>query len=70
MNDLERKRRNGWRVYGEWAGNERGVLERADCCIEGIYPYHAMIESQCSRKRGFGPGGLYCKQHGKQKDTP
>ena len=28
--------------------------------------WHDMFESQCSRKSGFGPDGLYCLQHSKK----
>ena len=49
-------------IYGQWAGNERGVLEDETRCIKAIYEWYS---HQCSRKRGFGKDGLYCKQHAK-----
>lgn len=53
------------KTYGNWAGNTRG--QPADlnrCCEEvtfyiGSWPHN----KQCSRKRGHGPEGAYCKQH-------
>lgn len=50
-------------VYGQWAGNPKGTPEDPRRCISLVYSGRAMTSAQCSRKRGFGPGGLYCKQH-------
>ena len=58
--------KDGIRWYGRWAGNEWGNRECLwDCVVEvaedrGLAGFH-----QCQRKRGYGPGGLYCKQHGR-----
>lgn len=56
------------RIYGRWAGNERGVREDTTKCIKSIFHDGSYISSQCSRKRGHGPNGLYCKQHGKSQE--
>lgn len=55
------------RRYGEWAGNPKGFPEDVACCVEevraaGAWPHY----HQCNRKRGHGPGGLYCRQHAKK----
>ncbi len=35
-------------------------------CIKEIWNFSGPIDyRQCSRKRGYGKEGLYCKQHGK-----
>lgn len=62
--DKNRQRRDGLRVYGAWAGDPRGTLEDVTCCVEGVMPAGgAPTEHQCYRRRGHGPGGLWCKQH-------
>ncbi|MBI9081619.1 MAG: hypothetical protein JEY79_18005 [Pseudodesulfovibrio sp.] len=53
------------RTYGDW-----NVKEGQERCIEDVY--HKINDfrgtrQQCSRKRGHGPDGLYCKQHAKAK---
>lgn len=52
------------RIYGQWAGNPKGTPEDPDRCIAPV-PGGArgIIYKQCSRKRGHGPGDLFCKQH-------
>lgn len=50
------------RIYGKWAGNPKGTKEDPTRCIEAVRS-DPWISCQCSRKRGFGPDGLYCKQH-------
>lgn len=35
-------------------------------CVEGVRRNGSWGNVQCSRKNGYGPGGLYCKQHAKQ----
>lgn len=53
------------RIYGQWAGNSRGNPEDTANCVQAVWNQaRGMISNQCSRKRGFGPEGLYCKQHG------
>ncbi len=57
------------RVYGRWAGNPNGILEDVTRCVEAVYGHRDYHSRQCSRTRGHGPDGLYCKQHGKQPDA-
>lgn len=52
------------RRYGEWAGAPRGFPEDPRRCVEAVWVgWH---ERQCTRKRGHGPNGEYCKQHAKK----
>lgn len=52
------------RVYGQWAGNPKGQAEDVTHCIKEVWePGRGFRSYQCQRKRGFGPDGLYCKQH-------
>lgn len=53
------------RRYGKWAGNEKGTPEDTARCIAEVWPEKFPISRQCSRKRGHGPDGLYCKAHAK-----
>ena len=55
------------RRYGEWAGNLNGHPENPVHCIKEVWPAdgRSMIPYQCRRQRGYGPDGLYCKQHAK-----
>lgn len=53
-----------WRTYGQWAGNPKGKREDKTRCIVEVWDNY--IGHQCSRKRGYGIDGLYCKQHAKQ----
>ncbi len=62
---VPRKNDKGVRVYGAWAGNTRGVDESPERCIASVTAYPSWQDGQCSRKRGHGPDGDYCKQHGK-----
>ena len=56
--------KNGARIYGAWAGNPKGRAEDPSCCVKEVCTdSRAMMNGQCSRKRGHGPGGLYCTQH-------
>ena len=58
------------RRYGRWAGDPKGVLEDPENCIEAIYPpYENLAGRQCSRKRGYGREGLYCRQHAEKLKT-
>ena len=54
------------RRYGQWAGCPKGRPEDPALCIEPVWPLSAYISAQCTRKRGHGPDGLYCKQHAKK----
>lgn len=63
---------SGKRVYNLWAGNPKGTPERCDLCIAEVRASWTAwpIYSQCTRKRGYGPDGLYCKQHAKKAKKP
>ena len=37
--------------------------ERPDLCIEEVHEHGTSYYYQCSRPRGYGTDGLYCKQH-------
>jgi len=52
--------------YGQWAGQPKGVPEDKTRCIQTVWPQSgSWADYQCRRKRGYGPDGLYCKQHAK-----
>ena len=53
------------RRFGLWAGKPNGVAENTQHCVEAVWG-DAWYDHQCSRKRGFGKAGLYCKQHAKR----
>jgi hypothetical protein len=56
--------KDGKRIYGAWAGNPNGYPEKPDRCIEEVQESgRGGRFYQCLRARGFGEGGLYCKQH-------
>ncbi|KKM98689.1 hypothetical protein LCGC14_1155350 [marine sediment metagenome] len=58
------------RIYGKWDGNPNGTKENVTCCIAKVVPLTGFpIPRQCYRKRGRGPGGLYCTQHGKIEEV-
>lgn len=51
-------------VYCKWSGNPKGYpakLERCAAEVGGAY-----LLTQCMRKCGHGPNGIYCKQHAKR----
>jgi len=54
------------KIYGEWPGNPKGIIEDTTRCIKEVYGAF-MCTHQCRRKRGHGKDGLYCKQHAKSK---
>ena len=54
--------------YGQWSGNPKGLPEDETKCVEEIIDTGGFLFKQCSRKRGHGPKGLYCKQHGKMRE--
>ncbi|KKN04963.1 hypothetical protein LCGC14_1091970 [marine sediment metagenome] len=43
------------------------VEEDPVCCVAEISEGNVYAH-QCSRKRGHGPDGLYCKQHAKMEE--
>jgi hypothetical protein len=51
------------RRYGRWVGNPEGVAENTEFCVADVWHGVATGDTQCARKRGHGPGGLYCQQH-------
>jgi hypothetical protein len=53
------------RTYDNWAGNPKGTPEDKTRCVESVCPPPYWHIYQCSRKRGFGLNGEYCKQHAK-----
>lgn len=58
------KIKNGKRIYGAWTGDPMGTPEDVTRCVEEVSsPGRWIGWHQCTRKRGHGPGGLYCKQH-------
>ncbi len=62
------KNKSGFRRYGMWAGCPNGVPEDITRCIAEIPSPPSWQHVQCSRKRGHGPGGLFCKQHALKAD--
>lgn len=61
--------KDGQRRYGCWAGKPEGRPEDMDLCIESVRGkgggFSSYLSVQCSRKRGHGFGGMFCKQHAK-----
>ncbi len=58
---------NELRRYDKSALNPRGKREDVIRCIEEVSePPSYWHSHQCTRKRGHGKDGLYCKQHAKQ----
>jgi hypothetical protein len=51
--------------YGQWTGDRAGQEEDPKLCIEEVSDSTGWHYYQCSRKRGHGPHGEHCKQHGK-----
>lgn len=51
--------------YGCWAGEPKGRKYNPLRCAYEMRPKGTWITSQCSRDKGYGPGGLFCKQHAK-----
>jgi len=54
------------RIYDSWAGNPKGTPEDPTRCIAEVRDFTGWHYLQCSRKRGYGPNGLFCKQHAKK----
>lgn len=52
-------------TFGDWAGSPMGYPEDRSLCLEHVTPQGEWIPRQCSRKRGYGDKGLYCKTHAK-----
>lgn len=50
--------------YGAWAGNPKGQAPDYELCCEEVWSRDRWSRChQCSKKRGHGPDGAYCKQH-------
>lgn len=50
--------------YGAWAGDPAGNAPDFDHCCVGVWSNERWSRhSQCSKKRGYGPGKAYCKIH-------
>lgn len=61
---VPRVREDKKRRYNCWAGKPQGVEEDVKYCVYEVHEGgRGGMFHQCSRKRGFGPDGLYCKQH-------
>jgi hypothetical protein len=53
--------------YGRWVENPEGFIENPINCLYEVYTNNLGDHGhQCSRKRGYGPDGLYCKMHAKK----
>ena len=61
----------GQRRYGTWAGCPKGHPEDVVRCAEAIYDsVNRYYSRQCTRVRGFGLNGEFCKQHAKRYPDP
>lgn len=50
--------------YGAWAGRPNGAPPDYKRCCEPVWSRDTWSrEHQCTKKRGHGPDGAYCKQH-------
>lgn len=56
----------GERRYGVWAGDPVGRKEDRERCAEQVPNPPSWSGAQCSRKRGHGPGGEFCKHHARK----
>ena len=54
--------------YNSWAGNPNGTKYDPFRCAYEV-PSNFLFY-QCSRRKGYGPNKLYCKQHAKNVDVP
>jgi hypothetical protein len=63
------KSKDGKRRYGVWAGDPAGRAEDTTRCIEKVQDPVSRQFYQCSRRRGYGPNGEFCKQHGKKAEA-
>jgi len=66
-NDVDGKgleyKRPANRRYGQWAGEPNGRAEDTTRCVCSVFTGYTA--SQCGNSRGYGPGGLYCRVHGR-----
>lgn len=49
--------------YGIWGGNPGGDLPDPDRCAAKVTPPGDRVSRQCSRPRGHGPEGAFCRTH-------
>lgn len=50
--------------YGAWAGFPSGHKPDLSRCCEGVWSRERWARQyQCTKPRGHGPDGAYCKQH-------
>ena len=56
------------RRYGRWSVNPTGRAEQPTRCVQEVdFGDRWFVGGhQCARRRGYGPDGLYCKQHAKR----
>lgn len=54
------------KIYNE-KSYSKGIPEDPERCIETVWHEIGWMLLQCSRKRGYGKDGLYCKQHAKMR---
>lgn len=57
------------RIYDQSSINPKGIPEDPERCIKDVHNWKGWHILQCSRKRGHGVEGLYCKQHGKKYEN-
>jgi hypothetical protein len=57
---------DGYRYYGQWAGNQKGHRQVRSRCIAEVSDSTSFLSRQCGRHRGQGPNADYCKQHAKK----
>jgi hypothetical protein len=58
------------RRYGKSAIRPKGTPEDVTKCVASVFPDdRSPVSAQCSRKRGHGPDGQYCAQHGRMIDN-
>ena len=56
--------------YGAWRGCPGGWPEDKARCVEEVWPKEGdgWVPHQCYRRRGHGPNGEYCAQHGQMAE--
>jgi hypothetical protein len=59
--------KDGKRHYGVWAGDPQGNSEVPAHCVAAVHDAFTHRFHQCSRKRGHGRDGLFCRQHAKKE---
>lgn len=56
--------------YRTWAGSPKGTpYNPSTCAMDVPDTGRSVLSHQCLRKPGYGPDGLYCKQHAKWFDA-